>query len=212
LRTPARRPRRLRNGAEDNLNLDLVQLLIAKFDDLVKSFLPEVRLGLAKRQVLTFDHRASYRPLPPSVTLDTFLEWNIKKEDHAGNLKSLCQLEVLPAMGRGERRRIHHTEPIQAQSQFREVADKSEGLSLKTLIPLVVAHASSRPVRRDNLRRAEVTLRKSRFSAGRRSAKQNDRRANQSHSLLLALIWCLFLGHSSHDGSVRNLAACPCRS
>jgi hypothetical protein len=207
LRTPARRDGRLRNGAKDNLNLHFVQVLISKFDDPVKSFLPDVRLGLPKSQVLTLDHRTSYCPLPRSVALDTFLEWNIKKEDHAGNLKSLCQLEVFPPMGRRECRGIHHTEPVQAQSQFREAMDKSEGLGLKTLIPFVVAHPSSRPVRRDDLRGAKMTLGKSRFSAGRRSAKQNDRRANQSHSLLLALIRCLFLGHSSNDASFRDLAA-----
>jgi hypothetical protein len=161
LRTPARRHGRLRDGAKDNLNLDFVQVLLAKLDDLVKSFLPDVRLGLPKSQVMTLDHRTSYRPLPQSVTLDTFLEWNIKKEDYAGNLKPLCQFKVFPAMGRSERRRIHHAEPVQAQAQFREVVDKSEGLGLKTLIPLVVAHASSRPVRRDDLRGAKVTLGKS---------------------------------------------------
>jgi hypothetical protein len=74
LRTPPRRPRRLRNGAKDNLNLDFVQVLIAQFDDLVKSFLPDVRLGLPKSQVLALDYRTPYRPLPQSVTLDTILE------------------------------------------------------------------------------------------------------------------------------------------
>jgi hypothetical protein len=116
LRTPARHPSRLRNGAKDNLNLDSVQVLLAKFDDLVKSFLPDVHLGLSKSLVVTLDHRASYRPVPQSVTLDTLLDWNIKKEDHAGNLKPLCQFKVFLAMGRSERRGIHHTEPIQAQA------------------------------------------------------------------------------------------------
>jgi hypothetical protein len=74
LRTPARGPRRLWNGAKDNLNLDFVQVLIAQFDDLVKSFLPDLRFRLPKSQVLTLDHRTPYRPLPRSVTLDTFLE------------------------------------------------------------------------------------------------------------------------------------------
>jgi hypothetical protein len=104
LRTPARPPRRLRNGAKDNLNLHFVQILIAQFDDLVKSFLSEVRLGLPKSQVLPLDHRTPYRPLPRPVTLDTFLQWNVKKEDHARNLKPLCQLEVFPPMGCSERR------------------------------------------------------------------------------------------------------------
>jgi hypothetical protein len=209
LRTPARRRRRLRNGAKDNLNLDFVQVLLAQFDDLIKSFLPDVRLGLAKSQVVTLDYRTSYSSVPRSVTLDTFLEWNIKEEDHAGNLEPLCQFKVFPPMGGRERRGIHHAEPVQAQAQFREVVDKREGLGLKTLIPLVVAHASSRPVRRNDLRGAKVTLRKGRLSAGGRSAKQNDRRANQPYSLSLALIWCLFLGHSSNHGSFQDLAACP---
>jgi hypothetical protein len=161
LRTPGRRHGRLRNGAKDDFNLDFVEILLAKFDDLVKSFLPDVRLGLPKSQVVTLDHGTSYRPLPQSVMLDTFLERNIKKEDHAGNLKPLCQFKVFPAMRRSERRGIHHAEPVQAQAQFRKVVNKSEGLGLKTLIPLVVAHASSRPVRRDDLRGAKMALRKS---------------------------------------------------
>jgi hypothetical protein len=158
LGTPARRHGRLRDGAKNNLNLDFVQILLAKFDDLVKSFLPNFRFGLSKSQVVTLDHRTSYCPLPHSVTLDTFLEWNIKKEDHAGNLKPLRQFQVFPAMGRSERRRIDHAEPIQAQAQFRKVVHKSESLRLKTLIPFVVTHASSRPVGRDDLRGAKVPL------------------------------------------------------
>jgi hypothetical protein len=62
LRTPGWHPRRLRNGAKDNLNLNLVHIFVAQFDDLVKSFLPNVCLGLPKGQVLALDHRASYRP------------------------------------------------------------------------------------------------------------------------------------------------------
>jgi hypothetical protein len=89
LRTPAGRYGRLRDGAKDDLNPDFIQILLAKFDDLVKSFLPDFRLGLPKSEVVTLDHRTSYCPLPQSVTLDTLLKWNIKKEDHAGNLKPL---------------------------------------------------------------------------------------------------------------------------
>jgi hypothetical protein len=74
LRSPARRHGGLRNGTEDNLNLDLIHVLIANFDDLVKSFLPDVRFGLIKSQVMTLNHRAPYRPLPQPVTLDAFLQ------------------------------------------------------------------------------------------------------------------------------------------
>jgi hypothetical protein len=146
LRRPARHHRRLRNGAKDNLNLDFVHVFVAQFDDLVKSFPPNVRLSLPKSQVLALDYRTAYRPRARPVTLDTFLERNIKKENHAGNLKPLCQFKVFSAVGRSKRRGVNHTEPIQAQSQFREVVDESERLGLKTLIPLVVAHVPSRPV------------------------------------------------------------------
>jgi hypothetical protein len=99
LRTPARRPRRLRNGAKDNLNLNLVHIFVAQFDDLVKSFLPNVRLGLPKSHVLALDHSTSYRPRARSVTLDTFFERNIEKENCARNLKPLCQFQIfLPVM------------------------------------------------------------------------------------------------------------------
>jgi hypothetical protein len=209
LRAPTRSRGRLRNGTEDNFNLDLVRVVITQLDDLVKSFLLDVRLGLIKSLVVTLDHRTPYRPLPQAVTLDTFLEWNIKKEDYAGNMKLLCQLEVFLAMGWSERCGIHHTEPVQAQAQFRQIANKTERLGLKTLIPLVVTHAATRPIRRDDLRGAKVALRKSCFAAGGGSAKQNDRRADQSHPLVLALICCLFLGHSSPCGSFLNQNACP---
>jgi len=209
LRTPARHPRRLRNGAKDNLNLDLVHIFVAQFDDLVKSFLPNVRLGLPKSQVLALDHRTSHCPRPRSVTLDTFLERNIEKENHARNLKPLCQFQIFLPMVLSECGGIHHTEPVQAQSQFRDVVDESERLGLKTLIPLIIVHSSSRPVRRDDLRGAKEAPRKSRLPAGGGSAEQDDRRANQSHSLLFAFIWRLFLGHSSNDGSLRDLAAYP---
>jgi hypothetical protein len=64
LRTAARRFGKLRNGAKDNLNLDFVKVVIGKVDDLVKSFLADVRLGLFKSQVLPLDHRTPHRPLP----------------------------------------------------------------------------------------------------------------------------------------------------
>jgi hypothetical protein len=64
LRTAARHRRRLRNGAKDNLNLNLVHLFVAQFNDLVKSLLPNVRLGLPKSHVLALDYRTSYRPRP----------------------------------------------------------------------------------------------------------------------------------------------------
>jgi hypothetical protein len=104
LRPSARRHRRLRNGAKDNLNLNLVHLFVAQFDDLVKPFLPNVRLCLPKSQVLALDYGTSYRPRARAVTLDTFLERNIKKENHAGNLKPFGQFKVFPPMGESERR------------------------------------------------------------------------------------------------------------
>jgi hypothetical protein len=103
LRTPPRHTRRLRNGAKDNLNLSLVQVFVAQFDNLVKCFLPNVRLSLPKSQVLTLDHRTPYRPRARSVTLHTFLERNIKKENHARNLKPLCQFKIFLAVVLSER-------------------------------------------------------------------------------------------------------------
>ena len=148
----------LGNGTEDNFNLDVVHVLVSKVDDLVKSFLPNVCLGLCKRQILPLDHLAPYRPFTRAVPLDTFFQRNIKEKDHGGNLIALCQFQEIPSMGRRECSRIHHTEAVQTQPQLREVADKSERLGVKTLVALVVAYASSRPVRGDDLRRAEVTL------------------------------------------------------
>jgi hypothetical protein len=89
LGTPARGGGRLGNGTEDNFNLDVVHVLIRKVDDLVKPFLPDVRLGLSKRQVLPLDHLAPYRPFTQAVPLDAFLQRNIKQENHASNLISL---------------------------------------------------------------------------------------------------------------------------
>ncbi len=104
-------------------------------------------------------------------------------------------------MGRRQRRGVDNTEAVQPQTQLREIVDKGEGLGLKTLVALVVTHPSSRPVGGDDLGRTKMALRKSRLAAGRRSAKQNNGWADQSHSLVLALKCCRFLGHSSHDGN-----------
>jgi hypothetical protein len=104
LRAPARHPRRLGNRTKDDLNLNFVQILITKFDDFVKSFLTNARPCLVKTQVLTFDHKTSNRPVPGLVTLDALLNGNIKKENHAGNVKPFCQFKVFLSMVRSKRR------------------------------------------------------------------------------------------------------------
>jgi hypothetical protein len=104
LRTPARHPCGLRNWTKDDLNLNFVQIRVTNFDDFAKSFLTNVRSCLVKTQVLTFDHRTSNRPVPGSVTLDALLKRNIKKENHAGNVKPLCQFQVFLPMVRSKRR------------------------------------------------------------------------------------------------------------
>ncbi len=198
----------LRNGTEDNLNLNFVQIAITEFNDLVKAFVRNVRLGLPKGQVVTLDYGSADRPFPQPIALDAGLQGNVKKEDHRRNLKPLGQFHELPAVGRGERRGIHYAEAVQPQSQFRQAADQRERLGVESLVPLVVAHPASRPVRRDDVRGAKVALRKSRLAAGSRSAKQNDRRADQPYPFFLALIGCWFLCHSSYRGSFRDVLIC----
>jgi hypothetical protein len=110
---------------------------------------------------VTLDYGSADRPFPELIALDTFLQRDVKKEDQAWNLKPFCQFQELPAVGRRERGRIHHAKPVQPQSQFRQVADKRERLGVESLVPLVVAHPASRPVRRDDLRGAKVALCKS---------------------------------------------------
>jgi len=151
----------LRNGSEDNLNLDFFQISVTKFDYLVKALLPDVRLGLSKSQVVPLDHRTADRPFPLPIALDTLLQGHVEKEDHARNLKPLRQFQELTTMGRRQRSGIHHREPVQSHAQFRQVADKGEGLRIESLVPLVVAHAASGPVRRDDLCGAKMALRKS---------------------------------------------------
>lgn len=204
LRTPPRRHGRLGNWAEDNLNLNVIQITITKFNNLLEAFLPDVRLGLAKRQIVALDHRGADRPLPQTVTLDTLLERHIEKKDHAGDMESLGYFQEFPPVRRGERRGINYAKAVQTQAQFREEADKGECLGMITLVPLVVAYAASRPVRRDDLSRAKVPMRKSCFPAGGGSAKQNNRRAEESHPFFLALVWCLFCGHGVDLGSFRD--------
>jgi len=208
LRASPRRWSSLRNGTEDNLNLNFVQIAVTKLNDLVKAFLPDVRLGLPKSQVVTLDYGSADRPFPLPIALDTGLQRDVKKEDHGRNLKPLGQFHELPAVGRRERRGIHHAEPVQPQSQFRQAADKRERLGVESLVPLVVAHPASRPVRRDDVRGAKVALRKSGLPAGSRSAKQNDRRADQPYPFLLARIDCWFFCHSSYRGSFRDVLIC----
>jgi hypothetical protein len=208
-RMPAWHRGRLGDGAKDNLNLDFVQFFIPKFDNFVEPFLANFRLGLLESLVMALDHRTPNRPLARLVALDALLQRNIKKENYAGNVEPLRQFLVFLAMLGNKRRRIHHTEAVQAKAQLREGVYQGESLGLKALIPLVVAHPSPRPVRRNNLSGAKVALRKSRFSAGSGSTKQNDGRANQSYSLDLTLILGLFLCHSDNNPSFPKRLAVP---
>jgi hypothetical protein len=151
----------LGNRTKDNLNLNFVQVAVTKFNNLVKALLPDVRLGLSKSQVVPLDYGAADRPFPQPIALDTFLQRHVKKEDHRRNLKPLRQFQKLPTVRRSERGGIHHAEPVQSHSQFREVADKRERLRVESLVALVVTDPASRPVRRDDLRGTKVALCKS---------------------------------------------------
>jgi hypothetical protein len=84
---PASRSHGLRNGAEDNLNLKFVQILVTKHDDLVKSFLPNLRFRLFEGQELPLDHRTTDNSLPRLIAFHTFLKRNIEKNDNTGNAK-----------------------------------------------------------------------------------------------------------------------------
>jgi len=137
----------LGNGTEDNFNLNFVQVAVTKLNNLVKAFLPNVRLGLAKSQVVTLDYRSADRPFSQAIALDTFLQRHVKQEDCTRNLKPLRQFQELPTVGRRERGGIHHAEPVQAQAQFRQVAHQGERLGIVSLVPLVVAHPATRPIR-----------------------------------------------------------------
>ena len=151
----------LGNRTKDNLNLNFVQVVVTKFSNLVKALLPDVRPGLPKSQIVPLDYRSADRPFPQPIALDTFLQRHVKKEDHTRNLEPLRQFQELTTMGRRERSGIHHAEPVQSHSQFREVADKRERLRVESLVALVVTDPASRPVRRDDLRGTKVALCKS---------------------------------------------------
>jgi hypothetical protein len=56
LRAPTLGWRRLRNGTEDDLDLNFVQVAVSKFNNLVKALLPNLRLGLAESQIVTLDY------------------------------------------------------------------------------------------------------------------------------------------------------------
>jgi len=151
----------MRNGAEDNLNLNFVQVTVSEFNNLVKALLANIRFALLKSQVVTLDDGNADGPFPQLIALQAFLQRYVKEEDYTRNLKPLRQIQELPAVGRGERSGIDHAEPVQAQAQFRQVADQGEGLGIESLVALVVADPASGPVRGDDLRRAKVARRKS---------------------------------------------------
>jgi len=135
-------------------------MFITKLDDLVKPLLSNLRLGLLKSPVLALDHRTPHDSLPRLVTLHALFQRNIKKEDDAWNLKPLCQFKVFLAKLGSERGGIHHAQPVQAQAQLGEAVHQGKGLGLETLIPLIITHSRSRPVRRDDLSGAKVPFSK----------------------------------------------------
>jgi hypothetical protein len=66
------------NRAKNNFDLDLVQVVVCQFDDLVEAFLADVHFGLLERLMLALDDGLTHSSLTGLVSLDTFLEGHAK--------------------------------------------------------------------------------------------------------------------------------------
>ncbi len=170
--------------AENNFDLNLLQIGITQLHDLLKAFLPQSSLGLFEELVLTFDHGAPDFPLTVLVALGALLKRQIEEKKHAGYFVLAGQFQQILACLGGQGGGIHHAQPVQVEALFNQEVDQLEGRSLKPLIPLVVTNARPRPVRGNDLGGPEVAFSKGRFSASCGPAQHDNRGPQQPNGFL----------------------------
>jgi hypothetical protein len=196
-RATRRRRRRARHGTENDLDPRSAKILIAQFNHLVETLLPQARLRSLEELVLTFDNWPADGSLSPLIALDAFLERDIEKQDHARHPVSPRQFQEILAGLRRECGGIDHAKPVRAQALLDEEMNELEGLRTEALVALVVAYAPARPVGGNHLRGPEVALRESGLSASCGPTKHHHRRPNQSDGFFCRpiCIEALFFNH-----------------
>ena len=158
------------NRPEKDLDLDLIQIAILKFHHVVKAFLANRPLGLLKSLVMTLDDCPAYRTLALFITFHASFKRHVEKDHRGGGLALLGQIEQIFPRLAGQRRRVHHAEPVHGKPLLYKEMYQRKGLCVEALITLVVAHQRPRPIRGDDLSGPKVPLGKCGFSASRRAA------------------------------------------
>jgi hypothetical protein len=139
-----------------------------------------------KKLVLALNHGTPHCPFARLVPFEAFLQRDVEEQGDARDLIFPRQLQQVVAGLQRERSGIDYAEAIQAEPLLDQEMHKREGLGLIPLVPLVVANAAARPVRRDDLRGPEVAHRECGLPAGRRSAKDHEGGSDQTDGLLRA--------------------------
>jgi hypothetical protein len=167
--------------AELDFNLDLFQVAILKLHDLVESLLANRFFGLRKGFVLALDNRPAHSALALFVTRGAGFQRHIEKQQSGGNLELLRQVEQFLARLRGERRGVHHAQTVHRKPLFNKEMHQRKGLRVAALVAFVIADATARPIRGNDLRGAKVALGKCGFSASRRATKHYNRWPEKAH-------------------------------
>jgi len=190
-----RRPgRRMRNRTEYNFHSRAAQILVTQLNDLIESFRADPKLGLFEGLILAFNHLAPDRSLAALVSLQALLQGDVEKKRDARDLVFARQAQQFPPGIKRKSGGVHDAEPIQAEALLGEKMDEGKSLGLKALVPFVVAYVGTRPVRGNDLGRAEVIFCKRGFSAGRRPTQNHDRRADQANTLFRGFAGSLWFG------------------
>jgi hypothetical protein len=157
-------------GPEKDFDLDLSQIAILKFRHLVESLLANRSLGLLKSFVLTLDDCPAHRTLALFIAFQASFKRHVEEDQSGRDLGLPGQVEQIFPCLTGQRRGVHHAQPVHYKPLFYKEMHQRKGLCVEALVTFVVADESARPIRRNDLRGPKVPLGKCGFSASRRSA------------------------------------------
>jgi hypothetical protein len=167
---PLRTLRGLQYRPEKDFDLDPFQIAILKLHDLVEFFLMNRRFHLLKGLVLTLDDCPAHGALALFVALDASFQRHVEKYQSGRDLVLLCQVEQLLPSGSGQRCGVNHAESVRRKPLFYKEMYQLKGLCVEALVTFVIANATTRPIRRNDMGGSKVPLGKSGFPASRRAA------------------------------------------
>jgi hypothetical protein len=113
---------------------------------LVKSLLPNRRLGLLQGLALPLDNCPADRTLTLGITFEAGFQGHVEKDQRRRNMASSCQIEqILPRLG-GQRRRVNHAKPVHRKPLFQQKMQQGKGLRVEALVALVIANEGASPI------------------------------------------------------------------